>query len=138
MRISDWSSDVCSSDLCRPTNGAAPTRPSERQDPPPRALRRAGNFFAYSKRGRLGLPSLEGRGRGWVPPRHSAAARYPLRWFGRFALPTPSPPFQREGLILSHGRNAPIVEPPYPAPPAYDGVRGEAGPEAQGQNGNEW
>src|SRR3546814_20565045 len=101
--------------------------PPERRDPPPRALRRAGNFFAYSKRGRLGLPSLEGRGRGWVPPRHSAAARYPLRWFGRFALPTPSPPFQRDGLILSHGRTAQIVEPPSLAQPASDVVEDVAG-----------
>src|SRR3546814_16762527 len=55
MRISDWSSDVCSSDLSRQTSGARSTRqPKLARRPRPRRLIRYSRMFTLTEAGHGG------------------------------------------------------------------------------------
>src|SRR3546814_1959546 len=88
MRISDWSSDVCSSDLSRRKPGAAqqPPRQEARADPYPRG---------HAPH----LAAIERRGRGRAADRHHRAAlaaisrdarAYPVRPVSKRRDPNPT------------------------------------------------
>src|SRR3546814_4597935 len=65
MRISDWSSDVCSSDLARVGGGATRLRDRGERDVERRTLPISLRLAV----GRLGQPADRGRGRGRVQER---------------------------------------------------------------------
>src|SRR3546814_10989608 len=121
MRISDWSSDVCSSDLHR----------ERRRDEADHRITAASWNRAVASLDRLyrwgeqqGLIAdapfsrravwqpVQGGGRGMIAARHDAYERVPRRSAGRFVTMADYPIFREAGLP-----GPPPDRPPRPAPP---------------------